>query len=385
MEYDFNQVVNRLNTHSIKWDAYPPDVLPMWIADMDLQAPPVVMQALEKRLQHGIFGYECDYWELRQVFTQWAEEHYAWRISEEDIVIIPGVVTGLNLAVQSLGQPGDGLLIQTPVYPPFFEIAPHAGMVTVESPLTAYADGYYGIDLEKLESAITPQTRFLILCNPHNPVGRVFSKNELAAIAEVCVRKNLIIISDEIHCDFLFDDRHHTPIASLGQQIAERTITLMAPSKTFNIAGLKCSFMIIQDAHLRSKIANGKNGLVGCPSVLSLEAAWAAYAQGADWLRQVLSYLQANRDFLVSFIRQEIPRIKVFSPEATYLAWLDCRDFADKVNPCEYFLNEAKIAFNDGKAFGTGGEGFIRMNFGCPRTVLKQALERMKKAVLEHN
>lgn len=385
MEFDFDQLVNRLNTHSMKWDAYPPDVLPMWIADMDLQSPPAVVQALEKRLQHGIFGYECDYRELKQVFVQWAAEHYLWQITEDDIVIIPGVVTGLNLAVQSLGEPGDGLLIQTPVYPPFFEVAPHAGMVTVTSPLAANEDGYYCIDVEKLESAITPNMRFLILCNPHNPVGRVFTRNELIAIADVCAKKNLIIISDEIHCDFLFDGRQHIPIATLGQQIAARTVTLMAPSKTFNIAGLKCSFMIIQDAELRRKIAEGKKGMVGCPSILSLEATWAAYANGADWLKQVLDYLQANRDFLVSFIRQEIPRLRVFSPEATYLAWLDCRDFAAKVNPYQFFLTNAKIAFNDGEAFGTGGQGFVRMNFGCPRPLLEQALERMKKAVLELN
>lgn len=385
MKYDFDQIVNRVNTHSVKWDAYPPDVLPMWIADMDLLSPPAVTHILEQRIQHGIFGYEGDYRELKQVFTQWAAEHYSWHITEEDIILIPGVVTGLNLSVQSLGKAGDGLLIQTPVYPPFFEIAPHAGMIAVKSPLMDYGHGYYGIDIDKLTSYITPQTRFLILCNPHNPVGRVFSANELKSIADVCISKDLIIISDEIHCDFLFDGRNHIPIASLSEQIAGRTITLMAPSKTFNIAGLKCSLMIVKDAELRRKILQGKKGLVGCPSLLSLEAAWAAYAQGGDWLKQVIEYLQANRDYLVSFIRQEIPQIKVFSPEATFLAWLDCRELAVRGNPCEFFLDKAKIAFNDGKAFGIGGEGFIRMNFGCPRAVLEQALARMKKAVLKLN
>jgi cysteine-S-conjugate beta-lyase len=383
MEYEFDQLIDRKNTHSIKWDAYPPDVLPMWIADMDFKAPPFILEQLHERINHGIFGYESDFLNLKQILVRWTMEHYHWEIKEEEIMIIPGVVTGLNLAAQSLGQPGEDLVIQTPVYPPFFGIGPNAQMEILESPLVESTNGFYKMDFEKLDSAITQKTRFLVLCNPHNPVGRVFTKEELSILAEICIRKNLIVISDEIHCDLVFDGRNHIPIASLRKEIAGRTITLMAPSKTFNIAGLKCSFMIIQDPGLRKCIEEGKRGLVGCPSAISMEAAFAAYSDGEEWMRQLIAYLQKNRDFLVSFIHSEIPQIKLFSPQATYLAWLDCRALGDELNPYEFFLSRAKIAFNDGSAFGKQGRGFIRLNFGCPMQTLEHALHRMKKSVIE--
>jgi len=383
MEKEFDLVVNRLKTHSVKWDTYPPDVLPMWIADLDFKAPPSVLKILEEKINHGIFGYESDFLILKQVFAAWVKEHYSWDIREEEIMFIPGVVTGLNLIVQSLGHPGESLIIQPPVYPPFFKVASYAQMQTIESNLVESAEGFYTLDFQELESAVTPQTKFLILCSPHNPVGRVFSREELKTLADICVRKNLLIISDEIHCDLLFDGRKHIPIASINEDIAQQTITLMAPSKTFNLAGLKCSFMIIKNPSLRSQIEEGRRGLVGCPSLLSMEAAYAAYADGSGWLQQLIAYLQENRDFLVSFLHEEIPSIRVFPPEGTYLAWLDCRKLGEKCNPYEFFLEKAKIAFNDGGAFGNQGKGFVRMNFGCPRSTLEQALERISKAVLE--
>jgi cystathionine beta-lyase len=288
----------------------------------------------------------------------------------------------LNLAVQSLGQSGDDLLIQPPVYPPFFGISHYASLSTVEAPLVSHPEGFYGIDFEKLELAISPQTRFFILCNPHNPVGRVFTRDELITIADICIRRNLLVVSDEIHCDLLFDGRNHTPIASLGAEIAERTITLMAPSKTFNIAGLKCSLMIVKNPELRKLIEKGRKGMLGSPSVLSMEAAQAAYAGGGDWLNGLIAYLQGNRDYLVTFIREEIPQIKVFAPEGTYLTWLDCRELGIDQNPFQFFLSRAKVALNDGCAFGTGGEGFVRLNFGCTRKTLEQALVRMKSAII---
>jgi cystathionine beta-lyase len=381
MKNEFDEVIDRFETHSLKWDAYPADVLPLWVADMDFRAPLSVIKALESRIQHGIFGYESDFENLKQIFIQWAHEHYGWEIHREEILIIPGVVVGLNLVAQSLGRPGDGLLIQPPVYPPFFGVSQHAGMASIEAPLDVNPDGFYGINSEKFESAITPQTRFFILCNPHNPVGRVFSQDELKTIAEICIRRNITIISDEIHCDLIFDGRKHTPIASLDTEIAQRTITLMAPSKTFNIAGLKCSLMIIQNPDLMKQIEKGRKGVVGSPSVLSLEAAHAAYAGGEDWLAELISYLQGNRDFLVSYIKENIPQIRVSSPQGTYLAWLDCRDLGVDQNPTQFFLKNAKVALNDGCAFGTNGEGFTRLNFGCPRVILERALTRMNSAI----
>lgn len=381
MEYEFDQLIDRKNTHSIKWDAYPPDILPMWIADMDFKSPPQVLKHLREKIDHGVFGYESDFLNLKQIFVRWAKEHYHWKIEENEIIFIPGVVTGLNLAAQSLGCPGEDLVIQPPVYPPFFNIGSNAQMNIVESPLLEKENGFYEIDFEKLESVITPKTRFLVLCNPHNPVGRLFTREELTLLAEICIRNNLWVISDEIHCDLVFDGRNHIPISSIGEEIAARTITLMAPSKTFNIAGLKCAFMIIKDPQLRKKIEECKRGLVNCPSAISMEAAVAAYSEGVGWLNQLIIYLQKNRDFLVSFIQNEIPPIKIFSPEATYLAWLDCRELGDEINPYEFFLSHAKIAFNDGTTFGWQGRGFIRMNFGCPMLTLEQALQRMKESV----
>ena len=377
----FDLIPDRHNTQSVKWDAYPSDVLPLWVADMDFRAPEAVLRILHERIDHGIFGYESEYRNLKEVFVIWTQNHYGWKIKPEEILFIPGVVTGLNLAVQVLTQPGDAVLIQLPVYPPFFVVSRNAHLVTAEAPLILDGDYHYSIDFGKFEEAITPQTRVFILCNPHNPVGRVFTRSELQKLAEICIKNALMVISDEIHCDLIYDDRTHLPLAGLNQQISDRTITLMAPSKTFNLAGLKCSMMIIQNPELLKRIENGRRGLVGEPSLIGLEAARAAYALGEDWLIELLAYLKSNRDFILNFLKNDLPQIGMPNPEGTYLAWLDCRRLDLKPNPYEFFLSQAKVALNDGHSFGVGGDGFVRLNFGCPRKTLVEALERMKDAI----
>jgi cystathionine beta-lyase len=247
--------------------------------------------------------------------------------------------------------------------------------------LTRQADGAYAIDHDAFERAITDRTRIFILCNPHNPVGRVFQRQELERMAEICLRHNLVICSDEIHCDLIFDGNRHLPIATLSPEIARQAITLMAPSKTFNIAGLQCSIAVIENPELREKYKAARAGLAPEINIMGMVAALAAYGEGGPWLDEALRYLQANRDFLLRYVNEQLPGVRMAKPEGTYLAWLDCRQANIPGNPHEFFLQEAKVALNDGAAFGRGGEGFVRLNFGCPRSTLAEALEKMKNAL----
>lgn len=385
--YDFDQVIDRRGGDSIKWLQYGPDVLPLWVADMDFASPQPVIEALHRRVDHGIFGYPPVFGlpnelpELRQILIERLERLYAWQVQPEEILFLPGVVTAFNLACHALAVPGGGVLVQVPVYPPFLSAAQNAGMVRQENQLLRQPDGSYEIDWDDFQAAITDQTRLFILCNPHNPVGRVFRRQELERMAEICLRRGVIICSDEIHCDLIYPPHRHIPIATLAPEVARQTITLMAPSKTFNIAGLQCSFAIIQDAELRNRFRHAGQGLVSWVNVLGLTAALAAYRYGDEWLAQLLPYLQANRDFLFDYVRQNLPGLSMAKPEGTYLAWLDCRQAGLQANPYDFFLQRARLALNNGATFGNGGQGFVRLNFGCPRSTLTQALERMRDAL----
>jgi cystathionine beta-lyase len=290
-------------------------------------------------------------------------------------------VTGFNLVTHALAQQPGAVLVQTPVYPPFLSAAKHAAMQRQDALLVPDAAGVYHVDWEAFEAAITPETRLFILCNPHNPVGRVFTPAELARMAEICLRHGVQICSDEIHCDLLFDGRQHTPIAALDPEIARHTVTLMAPSKTYNLAGLEGSFAIIQDRALREQVQAAGKGLVGWVNLMALVATEAAYRDGQDWLDQVLAYLQANRDFVSQTVAADLPGVKVAPAEGTYLAWLDCRGRDLPQPPGKFFLEKAKVALNEGATFGAGGAGFVRLNFGCPRATLTEALARMAEAL----
>jgi cystathionine beta-lyase len=381
MPSNFNFFPDRRNTECAKWRQYDEDVLPMWVADMDFLSPEPVIHALRERVEHGIFGYPCEPDELKQVIIDHLAKKYQWTVVPEEIVLMPGVVNGFNLACQALAKPGEGILIQTPVYAPFFSAQRHARSVSQQVELTRLDNGAYVIDFEKFEQAITDQTRIFILCNPHNPVGRVFRIDELEKMAEICLRHGVIICSDEIHCDLLYSGCQHFPIASLQPEISKNTITLMAPSKTYNIAGLSCSFAVIQNADLRHTFQSASRGLISEVNILGRVAALAAYKEGQPWLDELLCYLEANRDFLYENICREFPGISMGLPEATYLAWLDCRQSGIQGSPHDFFLEKGRVAMNKGDDFGKNGQGFVRLNFGCPRSMLVEALERMKKAL----
>jgi len=381
MTYDFDRLIERRGTHSDKWQKYGPDVLPLWIADMDFQSPEPVIRALRGRVEHGVFGYLAfEQPEFHELFADRLLKRYNWRVSPDAVVLIPGVIPGFNVAGRVLAAPGDGLILQTPVYPPILRAASSIGLTREEAPLARRPDGSYAPDLDAFVAAIRERTRFFLLCNPHNPVGRVFSRDELTRLAEVCLRRGLAIVADEIHCELTLDGQRHTPIASLAPEISERTITLMAPSKTFNLAGLKCSVAIIPNAALREKFVAGRVDLVQTVNVLGYAAAFAAYRDGQPWLDELLRYLEANRDFVVEYVRARLPGVAVAPPEATYLAWLDCRNAGPAApDPFTFFLEKARVALSDGALFGAGG--FVRLNFGCPRSILTEALDRMSLAL----
>ena len=382
MSHDFDRVIARRSTAANKWRKYGPDVLPLWVADMDFASPEPVVRALRERAEHGVYGYLFEEPEFFEVFTDRLQKRYGWRVPPEAVALIPGVIPGFNVALRALTSPGDGVLIQTPMYPPILRSHANAGLTREEAELTRDSDGRYAIDLDTFERAIGARTRAFLLCSPHNPVGRVWTRDELASMARVCLRRGLTIVADEIHCDLVFDGHRHTPVASLDPEVADRTITFMAPSKTFNLAGLKCAVAIIPNAQLRATFSAARADLLHGMNVFGYVAALAAYRDGQEWLDALLRYLEANRDFMVDFVRCRLPGVAVAPPEATYLAWLDCRGPGlPGDDPYTFFLERARVALNDGAAFGRGGKGFVRLNFGCPRAILTDGLERMAAAL----
>jgi cystathionine beta-lyase len=315
-----------------------------------------------------------------QVVRDRLERLYGWDVPEEHIIFVPGVVTGLNLAFQLFTGPGDGALVQPPVYSHFITDPAARGLVLNDPPLVK-KDDTYEIDFDAFEAAITARTKIFVLCNPHNPVGRVYTREELERLADICLRHNILMCSDEIHCDLIYPGYRHLPLATLSPEAADRTITFMSPSKTFNLAGLKCSFAIIRNPVLRNAWLRGSQGLIPHVNILGLTAALAAFDKGQEWLNQCLSYLKGNRDFLARYLHAYLPSIKMTRMEGTYLAWLDCRQSGIERDPFTFFLKEAKVALNDGTECGKGGEGFVRLNFACPRKTLIQGLDRMADAL----
>ncbi len=381
MIYDFDEVVDRKTSDSVKWGYYDSDVLPLWVADMDFRSPQPVIDALMERSAHGVYGYPLPDKRLKFLIAERLENLYNWHVKQEEIVLFPGVVNGFNNVIQAITTPGQGILMQTPVYPPFLIAPQNGGGIRQESQLKPDKNIRYEVDFDEFEQSIKETTGMFLLCNPHNPVGRVFTEEELSKMAEICLRYGVAICSDEIHCDLLFDDNKHIPIASLSEEIARNTVTLMAPSKTFNVAGLECSFAIVQNEEYRKQIEKAAKGLVSHVNIFGYIAATAAYENGQEWLDQLLVYLTNNRNYLVSYIQENIPQIKVNNPEGTYLAWIDCRSLPNSENPYQFLLKKARIALNDGGTFGSGGEGFVRLNFGCTRALLEEALDRMKNAI----
>jgi cystathionine beta-lyase len=352
----------------------------MWVADMDFISAEPILRALHERVDHGFFGYVQPMEELCQAIRLRLKSLYAWEIQEENLFFLPGLVTGLNFAFQAFAAPGEGVLVQPPVYHHFLRDPVNHGRALSDPPLVQKGDSYE-VDFETFEDRITPQTKIFILCNPHNPVGRVYTRKELETMAEICLRHRLIICSDEIHCDLLYPGYRHIPIASLSPEVAGRTVTLMAPSKTYNLAGLRCGFAVIQDKSLGETWKRTTQGLNPGMNSMGQIAALAGYQEGQEWLNQVLAYLTENRDFLYRYVAEKLPGVRMSRMEGTYLAWLDCRNAGIAGNPFQFFLNKAGVALNDGAEFGREGEGFVRLNFACPRKTLTEALGRMSTAL----
>jgi cysteine-S-conjugate beta-lyase len=380
MSFDFDTPIDRTASDSRKWRKYAGrDILPLWVADMDFAAPPAVITALHRRTEHGVFGYAGPLPSLVEATVDYCARHYGWKIEANWIVWIPGLVTGLNLAARAVGEPGDGVLTATPIYPPFMSAPTNQARETIAVPLALRPDGKYEFDWAAMERALTPRTKIFYLCSPHNPVSRVFTRAELEQVAAFCLRHNLVLVSDEIHCDLILDDLPHIPTASLSAELAARTITLMAPSKTYNIAGLGCSFAIIPDTKLRQQFVRAGAGIVPEMNPLSFAACEAAFRDGEPWRQALLAYLRGNRDLIASFLGEHLPMIKLTPCEATYLAWLDVSAL-NSHNP-GYFFEQHGVGLADGAQYGVPAGKFVRLNFGCPRATLTEALHRMQRAV----
>ncbi len=377
MRFDFDTVPDRRGTDSLKWHRYHSrDILPMWVADMDFRVAEPVLEALHARVEHGVFGYAVAPEELVEVVVARMARMYRWKIEPEWIVWLPGLVPALNLACRAFGDDGDEVLTFTPAYPPFLAAAPlsHRQMKVV--PLRREGR-LWTFDLERFESELSARSRVLLLCNPHNPVGRRYEPDELRAVAEICLRHNIVICSDEIHCDLVLDGGRHTPTASLGEEIAADTITLMAPSKTFNIPGLNCAFAVIPNADLRRPFQKAREGIVPGTNALGYAACLAAYRDGEPWRAAVIEYLRRNSRLVYETINNEIPGLSMDEVQATYLAWIDTRQLG-LAEPCAFF-EQAGVGLSDGKDFQ--GPGFVRLNFGCPQKTLREGLDRIKRAV----
>jgi cystathionine beta-lyase len=348
---------------------------------MDFESPAPVIDALRARAAHVVYGYPVRPPGYYDSLINWMRKRQHWEIKSDWITYSPGVVPGLALAIHAYTQPGDKIIIQPPVYPPFFAVVRNNGRQLVFNPLQV-ADGKYRMDLENLERQIDARTRMLILCSPHNPVGRVWTRDELTALGDVCLRHNLLIVSDEIHCDLILRGAQHIPLASLSDAFAQNTITCVAPSKTFNIPGLYTAAAIIPNARWRAQFNTARQnwGLEGA-NIFGLAGFEAAYRAGEEWLDQLLAYLQGNLEFLQNYFEKFIPRIKLITPEGTYLAWLDCRGLGlDDAALKEWMRARARVAMNEGHTFGDEGRGFVRFNFGCPRATLTEAVQRIEQA-----
>lgn len=381
----FDKIVDRRGSGAIKYDyrpdGTPEDLIPMWVADMDFRSPPEVIEALTGAAQHGVYGYGSATGQDKAAVRFWHRKRFGWQLGPDEIIPVPGVIYGLSQAVRALTQPGDAILISQPVYHPFPHIIENNGRRTVVSELVLTEDGYC-FDFEDFEAQIEREgVKAYILCSPHNPIGRVWARQELEQIADICLRHEVLILSDEIHADFVYKGHRHTPIAKLSAAAAAQTVTLTAPSKTFNIAGLQASNLIVTHPALRKKI---KDELNGCGyhglNILAQKAATAAYTYGEDWLETLLAYLEEN-DCLLREAMNDTP-IRVLPLEGTYLAWLDCRALGlSQTELYDLFQKKAGVWLQSGADFGRGGEGFLRMNIGCPHAVMKEALRRMREVL----
>ncbi|MFJ8529546.1 MalY/PatB family protein [Bacillus sp. NPDC094106] len=376
----FQKTVNRRGTHSTKWDTYKnEELLHAWIADMDFEVPMPIQTALQKRLEHPIFGYTIPSEEIIDTICHWTKSQYNWEIKKEWIVFSAGIVPALSASVQALTNEGESVLVQPPIYPPFFDMVTTNKRHLCESPLLLQG-GTYTMDFEHLEAQFQQGVKLMLLCSPHNPVGRVWTKEELSKLGALCETYNVTVVTDEIHADIIFADHTHTPFASLSQQLAARTITCMAPSKTFNIAGLQASIIIIPDKKIRHAFTSvqQRQGLHGL-NTLAYTAMQSAYTECNEWLTEIRLYIAENARFACEFIAKHIPALSVIQPEGTFLLWVDCTHLNLSQKERTKLLEEkGKIIVEPGEKYGAGGEQHIRINIGCPRSVLEEILNRLR-------
>ena len=395
MKYDFDEVCDRKKTDCYKWDLVQSifgheDIIPMWVADMDFPVAEPIVGALKKRAEHPFYGYTQPGEGVVDAVVERMWRKFKWKIEPEWIVFTPGVVPALHIAIRSLTHPGDEIILQEPVYHPFFPAVKGSGCQIVNNGLKLI-NGRYEMDFEDLERKFNPKTgrlrnpgriKAIVFCNPHNPVGRLWKQEEIVKMGEIVIGNGGTVISDEIHCEILFKGHKHIPFASISPEFEQNSIVCMSPSKTFNLAGLEISTIIIPNKKLRDNFISIQSGIVPNPNLFGYAGLEAAYKLGDEWLEQVLDYLQENLDFLQDYLARRIPNIKIIQPQGTYLIWLDCRELGmDNLALRSFMRDNAKVGLEDGFIFGEAGSGFVRMNIACPRSILEEALRRIESAV----
>lgn len=384
--YDFNKIINRKNMDSVKWDVADKafqgeNLIPMWIADMDFEVAPAIVEKMKEKLEQSIFGYGTLSQEYYEAVISWMKRRHDFEVEKDWICYTPGIVSALNFSVEAVTKVGDEVMVITPVYGPFFHAIEDQGRIAVKVPLKN-KDGYYTFDFEKMESMVSEKTKAIMLCSPHNPVGRVWDKEELEEFSKFCIRHNLVVIDDEIHHDLVYEKKH-TVLGNISEEIFQRSIICTAPSKTFNIAGLQVSNIIIKNEELRNKFRNivGKHHAFSSNSFAS-SALIGAYNHSEYWLDELLKYLKGNIDYFVDYIQENIPQLKVQKPEGTYLVWVDCKELGmNQEDTKRFFIEKCKVALNDGTGFGEEGAYYQRFNLACSRILIKQVLENIKTSI----
>jgi len=387
MRWNFDEEVNRGGTNCVKYDRRKEvfgsdEIIPMWVADMDFKTPDFITSALRKRLEHEIFGYSFRPSEYNKSIASWLLRKHNWRIEEEWICFCPGIVPALNLCTLAFTRPGDSVIVQPPVYFPFFSAVENHGRRLVYNQLVE-SDGRWIMDFDSLIRSITSETRMIMISNPHNPVGRVWKPDELKQLADICRKNNILILSDEIHCDLILPGYFHTPVACLSEEISDITVTCIAPSKTFNLAGLSTSSLVISNPVLRKYFNSKIEHLhIGNGNIFGTIASIAAYSEGYEWLDGLMEYLNQNVDYVIDYCNALIPEIEPVQPEATYMIWLDCRKMGMTGRELqEFFVSNARVGMNEGSTFGPGGEGFMRMNLATTNRNVRKAMEQIEQAV----
>lgn len=386
-QYNFDEIIERRGTNCVKFDALKKrfgneNLVSLWVADMDFRTPDFIVNALKKRCEHEIFGYTFGPDSYFDSITDWVHYKHNWKIKKEWLSYIPGIVKGIGFVLQCFTKPGDKVIIQPPVYHPFRIVPEQMHREVVNNPLKL-VNGSYEMDFEQLESVIDDKCKVLILCNPHNPGGVVWKKETLVKLADICAKHNILVISDEIHAEMAYPQFTHHPFATVSEAASSCSITFMAPSKTFNIAGIVTSYSIVPDDHLRKEFYHFlEAGELGDGTIFAYTATEAAYTYGAEWLQQMRMYVMENVRFVDDFMKSKLPKIKVYPPQASFLVWLDCRDLKlSQTELVQLFQDKAGLLLNDGSMFGPGGEGFMRLNVGCARSILDGAMQSLKKAI----